>query len=99
MPYTLRKRDAVLSQTKAIIRKTTHKYGIEITTNVTHANAIDQKNKNHYWQDALAKEMIEVGVAFEILDDGIRAPIGWSKVTGHLFGTSKCISQGKPDGS
>ena len=29
--------------------------------------------------------MIEVGVAFEILDDGIRAPIGWSKVTGHLF--------------
>ena len=28
--------------------------------------------------------MKEVGVVFEILDYGIRAPIGWSKVTGHL---------------
>ena len=57
VPYTLRKRDVILSKIKARIRKTTHKYGIEITTNLTHANEIDRKNKNHFWRDALAKEM------------------------------------------
>ena len=56
--------------------KTTHNYGIEITTNVKHANEIDRKNGNQFWRDALAKEMTEVGVEFEVLDDGIRAPIG-----------------------
>ena len=29
-------------------------------------------------------EMYNVGVAFEILEEGQKAPIGWSKVTGHL---------------
>ena len=28
--------------------------------------------------------MFNVGVAFEVLDAGERAPHGWSKVTGHL---------------
>ena len=33
---------------------------------------------------ALAKEMYNVGVAFEILAEGQPAPRGWHKVTGHL---------------
>jgi hypothetical protein len=28
--------------------------------------------------------MTEVGVAFEVLDEGVAAPVGSSKVTGHL---------------
>ena len=36
------------------------------------------------WRDALKKEMYNVGVAFEILDEGARAPHGWKRVTGHL---------------
>jgi hypothetical protein len=27
--------------------------------------------------------MTEIGIAFEVLDEGILAPKGWSKVTGH----------------
>ena len=68
----------------ARIRKTTHKYGIEIPTSVENAMVIDRSNNNTLWKDALAKEMTEVGVAFEVLEEGIKAPIGWSKVTGHL---------------
>jgi hypothetical protein len=82
--YTLRKKDVILSKIKARIRQTTHKYAIEIPTSVKHALAIDEKNANTLWKDALALEMTEVGVAFEVLDDGISAPVGWSKVTGHL---------------
>jgi hypothetical protein len=48
------------------------------------ANAIDRKNNNTLWRDALATEMTEVGVAFEVLGEGIQAPKGWHKVTGHL---------------
>ncbi len=84
VPYTLRKRDIILSKIHARIRKTTHKYGIEIPTSVENANEIDRRNSNTLWKDALAKEMTEVGVAFEVLEEEMKAPIGWSKVTGHL---------------
>jgi hypothetical protein len=29
--------------------------------------------------------MTEVGVAFEVLDEGVGAPVGWKRVTGHLI--------------
>jgi hypothetical protein len=80
--YTLRKRDIILSKVnKARIRKTTHKYGIEVPTSVKHVLGIDNDNGNTLWKDALAKEMTEVGIAFEVLESEQNAPIGWHKVT------------------
>ena len=38
VPFTLRKRAVVISAVSACVRKTTHKYGIEIPTSVEHAN-------------------------------------------------------------
>ena len=32
----------------------------------------------------MTKEMFNVGIAFEILEDGKPAPIGWRKTSGHL---------------
>ena len=86
VPFTLRKHDIILSKINARIRKTTHKkYGIEIPTSVAPALQNDRVNNNTFWKDALAKGMtMVVGVAFEVLEESIRAPIGWSKVTGHL---------------
>ena len=84
VPYTMRKRDIILSKIKARIRKTTHKYGVEVPTGIEHAHRLDRENGNSLWRDALAKEMTEVGVAFEVLAEGQKAPPGWSKVTGHL---------------
>ena len=84
VPYTLRKREIILAAVKNRIRKTTHKYGIEIPRDVEHAHEIDLRNGNTMWRDALKKEMYNVGVAFEILDEGAHAPHGWKRVTGHL---------------
>ena len=84
VPYTLRKRDVILSSIKKRIRKTTHKYGIEIPTSIEHAYQIDSKNKNHFWRNAIQKEMTNVGVAFEILSTGKKAPPGWKGASGHL---------------
>ena len=66
-PYVLRKRDVILSKIKARIRKTTHKYGVEIPEDVSQAYKLDRENGNTLWRDALAKEMLNIGIAFEIL--------------------------------
>ena len=46
---------------------------------------VDRKNGNTMWRDALALEMFNVGVAFEILEEGQSAPLGWKKASGHLI--------------
>ena len=85
VPHTPKKRNAIISAMKMRLRKTTHKYGIKIPTSVDHAMEIDRKNGNTMWKDALALEMFNVEVAFEILEEGQPAPLGWSKVSGHLI--------------
>ena len=85
VPYTLRKRDIIISKVKARIRKTTHKYGIEVPRSVEHAKELDIKNKNSLWQDAIDKEMHNIGVAFQILENDEHVPVGWKKATGHMI--------------
>ena len=85
----LRKRDIILSKVKVRIRKTSCKYGIEITTSVKHANNMNRINKNTFWRDAITKEMTEVGVGFEVLGDWKVVLISWKKVTGHLVWDAK----------
>ena len=84
VPYTLRKCEVILAAVKNQIRKMTHKYGVEIPRDVEHAHEIDSRNGNTMWRDTLKKEMYNVLVAFEILDEGAHVPHGWKRVTGHL---------------
>ena len=55
----------------------TQKYGIEIPTSVENAYEINN-------QKAIDKEMMNVSVAFQVLDEGEKAPPGWSKTSGHI---------------
>ena len=55
VPYTLRKRDVIISKVKSRIRKTNRKYGVEIPSNIEHSKELDSKNGNTMWMDALAK--------------------------------------------
>ena len=77
----LKKRQVILAALKKRIRKTTHKYGIEIPTSVDHAFELDRKNGNSLWNDALETEMYNIGVAFEILEGEKSAPAGYTKVS------------------
>ena len=85
VPNVLKKRDVIISQLKARVKKTTHKYWIEVPTSVEHAARIDEANGNTYWTDAIAKEMRNVGVAFQILETDEPLPVGWLKATGHII--------------
>jgi hypothetical protein len=83
--YVLRKRDVIILAVNSQVRKTSHKYGINVPSSVRHSIEIDRKNKNTFWQDALAKEMGNMCVAFKILGPNAKAPPGWHKAYGHIF--------------
>jgi hypothetical protein len=85
VPYILRKRDVIILAVNSRVRRASHKYGIEVPSSVKHAIEIDRKNKNTLWQDALAKEMGNVCVAFKILSPNTKAPPGWHKASGHII--------------
>ena len=62
---------------KTRIQRTTHKYGIEVHTGIEHAMKLDRENGNAFWEDALALEMMNVGVAFKVLEKSQSSPPGW----------------------
>ena len=83
--HTLKKRDAIIASVRKRIAQTTHKYGIEIPTSWDHAVIFDTTNGNQLWRDALAKEMKNEGVAFDVLEDHQSVPVGWTKASRHLI--------------
>ena len=85
VPYTLRKRDAIISAVKSRYTRRTHKFGVRVPMTVKEAYAIDAYNENHLWRDAIKKEMTNVGVAFQVLDDNESLPVGSTPVTGHMI--------------
>ena len=85
VPYTLRKRDRIISAVNTRARKTSHKYGIAVPLTVKEALDLDRANGNTFWRDAIDKEMKNVAVAFEILDADKPIPLGWKKSSGHII--------------
>ena len=67
------------------MRRKTHKYGIEVPSSLKDAIRLDTLAGDSKWSDAHKMEMMNVGVAFEILPNGEKAPPGWSKASGHLI--------------
>jgi hypothetical protein len=88
VPHVLKKRDQTTSlvcQRTTRYLKRTHKFGIEVPKTVKEDLDLDRKNGNTLWADAIAKEMNEVCIAFNILPDGHSAPIGYQKIPCHMI--------------
>jgi hypothetical protein len=81
----LRKRDRIIKKMKSRIRKPRMKFGIEIPTTVAQALELDRRNGNTYWRDAIDKEFKNVNIAFKLLGDDDRVPIGYKEITCHLI--------------
>ena len=84
IPYTLRKRDRIISAVNKRIKRVSHKYGVEVPTSIEHSYRIDKTNGNHLWRDAINREMENLKVAFDILHKGQTPPQGYTKASGHL---------------
>jgi hypothetical protein len=88
VPHVLKKHDRIISLVrKRATRylKQTHKFGIEVPKTVKEALDLDHKNGNTLWADAIAKEMKEVCIAFNILPNGHSAPIGHQMFPCHMI--------------
>ena len=64
--------------------KKTFKFGIEVPSSVREAYALDKKNGDTKWADAIQKEMVNVCLASQIGADGETIPISYQKIRCHL---------------
>eukprot|EP00957_Ditylum_brightwellii_P093241 7100162-Ditylum_brightwellii.AAC.1 len=63
----------------------TNKYGIVILISLAHDYEIDAQNGNTFWQNNTRKEITNIDIAFEILENSKHTPGGSSKAIGHLI--------------
>ena len=64
VPYTMKKRNRIISKIKSKDWQKTHKYGVHMPKSVKEAYEIDKGNGNTLWDDAIKKEMANVGITF-----------------------------------
>jgi hypothetical protein len=80
----LRRRNRIISAAKTKYARTDSKFGIELPHTVKRALEIDRETGTTFWADALTKEMKTVFPAFEILEDGAIAPVGYQCIPCHI---------------
>ena len=74
VPYTLKKRNRIISKVKSKYWLRTHKFGIWIPKSVEEAKRLDQDNGDSQWLEAICNEMTNVRPAFEV----------WEKEVDHI---------------
>ena len=65
VPYTMRRRDILVSSDNLRVTKISHKYGIEIPRKFAEVYALNAKHGNVLWRDAINREMENLKEAFE----------------------------------
>lgn len=76
----LRKRDRLISKVKSKYWRTSHKFGIRIPKTVKEAYAIDRETGTDHWTRAIEKEIKNVRVAFQLLDNVSESDMRTGKV-------------------
>ena len=84
VPYTLRKRDQIVSAVNRRVIRCTHKYGIRIPMTIKDAYKLDSENNNTLWRDAIRKQMKNVLIAFETQESS-DPPRGYIITTYHMI--------------
>ena len=77
--HVLKKKDRIVASIRkqqASYLNKSHKFVMELPKTVEQALALDAKNGNTLWDDAISKELMNVKVTFKILPDGKKVPIG-----------------------
>ena len=85
VPYVMKKKDRIIAKIKSKYWERSHKYGIRIPKSVEEALAIDRANGNHYWRNAIEKEMGNNRVAFKILKENKVVPPGRTQIKCHMI--------------
>ena len=67
--HVVRKRDVITSMVTSSMWKTTHKCGIDVPTDVEHSKRLGTNNANNFWIKVIDKEIHDVQVVFETLNE------------------------------
>ena len=84
VPYTLRRRDRIIAGVNSRVKRTSHKYGVEVPRTIEAALKLDKINGDNHWRKAIDLEMENLKVAFDILPEGSKPPPGYKLASGHL---------------
>ena len=92
----MKKMGSIIKSVKASMAKKNMKYGVRVPRTYAQAREFDaEENNGGLWEKAYRKEMKNVGIAFEILDEGKTAPVGWKKSSVHLIFDVKMTGERK----
>ena len=96
---TLQHRDGIIPKVKYKYWRTSHKFGIRVTKTVKEAYDIDRKSGTDFWTKPIVKEMTNVRISFENLDDITPDEMGkWKIKTGYKNVNMHMIFDIKMDG-
>ena len=84
VPYTLKKKERIISKIKSKYWQRTHKYGIKIPKSVQQAIIFDTENGNNLWWNALMDEMKNVRPAFEVFEGKKEQLVGYQEIKCHI---------------
>ena len=83
---TVMKKKRIISKVKNNRRhRKTMKFGVKIPMNLDEALRFDEMNGNDLWSKSTDKEIKNVRVAFEMLNDGEDVPIGSTLINYHII--------------
>ena len=60
----------IVKKSNAWYRKNTHKFGIEVPKSVARPYALDKKNVNTLWADAISEDVKDMSPIFKKLNNG-----------------------------
>ena len=76
------------------------KFGVIIPKNCDEAERLDRENKNNLWDQAIKKELKNVKVAFQLLENDEPLPIGSTHIRYHIiFDVKYDLTRKSPPGS
>ena len=85
VPHVIKTKERIVSKTRTRYWKRSHKFGIQLPKTIEEALELDRQNGNDQWNQAILKEMRNVKIVFDILDNDSNIPIGYKFLTVHMI--------------
>jgi hypothetical protein len=82
---TLKLRRTFIKSTRKSHLKCSHKFGIGLPKTVEEALEIAKQTKTTFWHDAIHKEMKNNRLAFKVLEEEERVPVGYKWIKCHMI--------------
>lgn len=85
VPFTLKNRNNIISKIKSKPIKKGMNFGVIIPSSIKHAYQIDRELGNNHWKNSIKKEIDSVIIAFKLIDEDEKLPIGSNFITYHFI--------------